>query len=287
MQQAPFTRSKAGIVLGVLGIGVLAIVLGGCRKSTPSSPSPSKAKPEVQDEAWRDQREKRAKLLYEVAKGTPLPEKIDKMKEIVHVYWDTEAGRSAFEQEILYLVHGGEDRPDEAIREVKFFERRNPEAWELLNGTGILCNALKKRLVEHPDAADAACRSEFLRESLVLWKRIGRRLLENPENRSNWTLYMNLAEAEIMSENWEEAEKIWAQVETLDPPLSPHERYQTLNRRAELLRTKLGDPAKALKLFRLARRLMDEISPTLPESHYDYIDKVIGELEAELKDAKH
>ena len=281
------TRSKRGIVLQVAGIAVFAVALGGCRRSEPTSPAAAGETSTVRDEAWREQREKRAKRLYEIAKGTPLPEKIDKMKELVHVYWDTEAGRSAFEQEILYLVHGGEDRPEEAIQEVEFFERRNPEAWELLNGTGILCNALKKRLVEHPDAADAAERSKFLAESLVLWKRIGRRLLEIPENRSNWTLYMNLAEAEIMSENWKAAEEIWAEVETLVPPVTPHERYQTLNRRAELARTKLGDPAGALELFRRARRLMDEISPALPESHYEYIEKVIRELEADLKDSKH
>ncbi len=266
--------------------GTVLLAVGGCRKSEPPARKTPAQAPSARDEARRDQREMRAKLLFERAKGTPLPEKLDKLKEVVHVYWDTDAGRSAFEQLILFLVHGGEDRPAEAIREVEFFERRNPEAWELLNGAGILCNALKKRLVEQPGAADVEERSRLLRVSLVLWKRIGRRLLKNPENRSNWTLYMNLAEAEIMEENWREAEEIWARVEALDPPMTPHERYQTLNRRAELARTKLGEPARALELFRLARRLMDEISPALPESHYEYIEKAIRELEAALKDSK-
>ncbi|MCA9319379.1 MAG: hypothetical protein KDB53_01525, partial [Planctomycetes bacterium] len=165
-----------------LGLLVLLVSLGACRQDDQSDESQDEGVvSEELTSAQREAREARARAMYEIATGTPPPEKIDRMRQVLRRFWDTSYAPLALQQMAVYGSMPETSRPAMLLEEIRWFRRRFPQGPAVLNAISILGGALHKRHHEAPDLPQTIAEEPFREEATALWLEIAKAAVEQPD----------------------------------------------------------------------------------------------------------
>ena len=253
-----------------------AFTLGSsCDRPLESPELPSPAAPD--DGAAAVARLKRAQSLLDEALRAAPGERTVALREVAHLYWDTEPGRRAYTELVLALILPETDRIPEAIEEVRRFHRQAPDAPEVGSCASIF--ACNRKLWETADGSAVPEDLVALREeALGIWIESSEKLAATAEKRHDWSCHDTLATAYVFARRYADAEKTWAAVEGWTPPASAMERFRALRSRAEVWRSHLQDPEKALALLEQAREIGDGDATLITDVERRWVRDQIDEL---------
>lgn len=199
--------------------------------------------------------------------------KIEDLRFVAHVYWDTPSGPEAWRQ----LIHDSLlfDPVDHEVvtRELEAFRRQLPGCPQLFHAAEILTGVLSKK-VEKGEAEF----NELLKRSQAVWYRTADIILEAESPTISYAVWMGLARARLSDNKVRAAEQIMKQLLTEVEDLRAEERFTILMRRADLLRHELKDDSAALVLYRAASKLTPDIDLEMDEKWGAWVRQAVQEL---------
>ncbi len=266
MARTPFLKIFA-LLLGVA-------ILGGC----PQKAASEKSTNIVLDEQEQLRREKKAAHLLKATNEMSPVQKIEKLVDIAHVYYDTAAGPQAWSQLIFYLLDHSNDDYVRASKELKLFAHRCPNSGDLLASCMLFYHAVLKPVRVNPNIESAEVRGALAKDALVLWQKVGLHLASLPKFANEYGVFLEAGNALAIAGRHDEAAQMWAQVEEFEVPARDEQRMNVLLKRADLIKLDGKDPEEALRLFKEVRVFQDKMEEHIPASHRAYVDAAMKEL---------